>query len=108
MFRLTEQDKFGRETLQRENSLELFIALCKLFRIIFKENEGFKPHTDRRIHEEKRVAKKVFKGPFLASFSIFSSFHLIQLTETNVLFKSLTMTGFKLRIFGVGSDHSTN
>lgn len=51
------------------------------------------------------LLKKVFKGPFLASFSIFSFFHL---TETNVLFKSLTMTGFKLRIFGVGSDHSTN
>ena len=46
-------------------------------------------------------------GPFLASFSLFSSFQYT--VDSKQMFnKFLPMTGFEPRTYGIGSDRSTN
>ena len=50
-----------------------------------------------------------FKGPFPASFSLFSSFqYTVDSKQMFNINKFLPMTGFKPRTSGIGINHSTN
>ena len=76
-----------------------------MFKSYLKSNEEL---SMSRLRDHWTSSKSTFlNGSFPASFSLFSSF-LCSWQWTNVLYKSLQLTGFELRTSGVGSNRSTS
>ena len=74
----------------------------------FNKNYQYQPNFKKPFKTVLQPSIIFLNGPFLDSFSLFSTFIYSWQKQINVRYKSLQMTGFKLRTSGVRSDCSTN
>ena len=102
-FRKIEDDQFTRLLLLGL----LLLVTAAMFQQVQQGDNRISEFT--KITHPKNVAHFNFLiGLFAASFFNLFSFFQYSCQQTNVLCKTLPMTGFELRIAGIGSHRSTN
>ena len=99
----TDWVPFGRRAPVNFNSL---LSTSFVVRMFCRRVQRSIHYFDQHCVGLQKVTKSFLNGPFPASFSLFSSF-----LDTNWqinTFEILLMSGFELRISGVGSNRSAN